>query len=288
MQRLDELNLPAHRTFDVIGKIVDMIAAYAGPKFEPRISRTPLKNGIVLHLIEPPVGSDIWIMEREKELLFIDTGFACYSDEMRAILLKLFPDFDSRERRCIITHPDMDHCGLLWMFDQVYVSRRAWEHFRLENDGLPNFREQHPAHAPYCAIARIASKYIPPQMETLHVIESNIDAADLPIFPIGHVDFGGLRLTIYRGNGGHAEGEVLIVDEVDKIVFCGDILVNPRGFTKPQDAYNRLAPYLMSSVNVDSARATQERNYMMILFAPEEYAYACGHGALLHPGERAR
>ena len=83
-------------------------------------------------------------------------------------------------------------------------------------------------------------------------------------------------------------GEVVIVDEADKLVFSGDILVNPKGFTKPQAEYNLLAPYMMSSVNVNSALASAERKYLLNLFKPEEYAYATGHGAILHPGESAR
>lgn len=289
MQRLDKLNQPPHQTFDVIGKFVDMMVTHSGENFKPRISRTELKNGIALHLIEPPCGSNTYIMEKGSDLLFIDTGFACYAREMESIFHRLFPDFDSRRRACVITHPDMDHCGLLYLFDTVYVSPLAREHFRRENAGEPHFREEIPAHAPYCAMTRLVSHYAPPRMDSLKVIGSaDIDDPAQPLFPLGTLDFCGLTLTVYRGNGGHAVGEVVIVDEADKLVFSGDILVNPKGFTKPQAEYNLLAPYMMSSVNINSALASAERKYMLNLFKPEEYDYACGHGGILWAGESAR
>jgi len=289
MQRLDKLNQSPHQTFDVIGKFVDMMVTYSGEGYRPRISKTELKDGFTLHLIEPPCGSNTYILEKGEQLLFIDTGYACYEQDMLRLLHELLPDFDDRRKCCIITHPDMDHCGLLHWFDTVYVSPLSREHFRRENAGEPHFREEIPAHAPYCAMTRLVSHYRPPKLETLSVIGSaDIDDPAQPIFPLGTLDFCGLRLTVYRGNGGHAVGEVVIVDEADKLVFSGDILVNPKGFTKPQAEYNLLAPYMMSSVNVNSALASAERKYLLNLFKPEEYAYATGHGAILHPGESAR
>lgn len=288
MQRLDKLNKSPYKTFDIIGKFIDMIVSYGGEKFRPRITCSKLQSGAVLHLIEPPCGSDTWILEVNGDLLFIDTGFTCYAEEMQKILFELFPDFEHRKRRCIITHPDIDHCGLVRLFDEVYVSRMAYEYFRLENAGEPNFREQKPAHAPYYRMARMASRYLPPDMESLKVIGMDYDDPSAPIFPIGQMEFNGLRFTCYRGNGGHAIGEMIIVDEADKLVFCGDILVNVKGFTKPQDAYNRLAPYMMSSVNMNSPKANEERKAMLTRFNPKEYSYACGHGALLNPGESPR
>ena len=288
MQRLDALNQPPHQVFDTIGRLVDLMAGCRGARFRPRLSKVELTDGFTLHLIEPPCGSNTYIYEKDGALLFIDTGFACYEQEMADICEGLFPGFARRSRRAIVTHPDMDHCGLLHWFDEVDVSRLAWEHFRLENEGEPQFRERVPAHAPYCRIARIVSRYVPPRMETLRAIESSVDRPEDPIFPIGQVEFRGKRLTMYRGNGGHATGEVVIVDEAEKLVFCGDILVNIRGFTPAQAEYNQLAPYLMSSVNMNSALASKERKALTSLFNPDEYSYCCGHGAILRPGENAR
>lgn len=71
-----------------------------------------------------------------------------------------------------------------------------------------------------------------------------------------------------------------LVCEAESLVFSGDIVVNISGFTREQAAFNRLAPYLMTSVNMDSRRASQERDALTERFSPGAYIYCCGHGAI--------
>jgi hypothetical protein len=44
------------------------------------------------------------------------------------------------------------------------------------------------------------------------------------------------------------------------VVFTGDILVNIGGFSPERAEFNSLAPYLMTSVNVNSQKATVMRH----------------------------
>ena len=279
MQLLDERNEPPYKTFDYIGRGADMLAAHKGEAFQPQVTRLPVVGGEML-CIQPPCGSNTCVLHLGNELLFVDSGFAIFAPEMVALLRRLLPGFDEMHRAIAITHPDMDHCGLLAMFDEIYVSRSAYLHFQHENDGEPNYRERNPAHAPYCAISRILSRYLPPEMTHLRIIDDLPDDPASPLCPIGSFEFAGKRFDLLRGNGGHVDGEVAIVCEEDKLLFTGDIVVNIGGFSPEQAAFNRLAPYLMTSVNMDSARATVERKALMQRFPPEEYLYCCGHGAL--------
>ena len=280
MQMLDERNEPPYKTFDYIGKFADMLAHYKGTAFAPRLSRLPLRTGGMLWCIEPPCGSNTYVLERGERLLFVDSGFACYAPEMVALLRRLFPDFDERPRQMVITHPDMDHCGLMNLFDEIYVSPVARQHFELENAGEPNYRERNPAHAPYCVISRILSRYLPPEMSHLRVVDGEAEDPEAPLCPLGSFAFAGLRFDLYRGNGGHVDGEVAIVCEAESLIFSGDIVVNIPGFTREQAAFNRLAPYLMTSVNMDSRRASVERDALCARFPAEKYIYCCGHGAI--------
>ena len=46
---------------------------------------------------------------------------------------------------------------------------------------------------------------------------------------------------------------------VERIALTGDVFVNLKGFTSEQAAFNRLAPYLMTSVDTDPQKAAAER-----------------------------
>ena len=282
MQMLDARSEPPYKTFDYIARFADMLVKYKGDAFEPRVTRIDLRDDLELTCIEPPCGSNTYILKRGGALLFIDSGFACYAQEMYKLFLQLYPDFEHMPRRFIPTHPDMDHCGLSNLFDEIIVSREGWAHFDRENRRAPNFREENPNHAPYVSISRILTRYLPPRPESLRIVEGAPDDGK-PLCYIGSVDFQGVTLALYRGNGGHAPGEIAIVDEADRLVFSGDIMVNIDGFTPPQAAFNRLAPYLMTSVNMDSRKAIQERVYLKKMFSPSEYRYCCGHGAIMEP-----
>lgn len=282
MQILDERNESPYKTFSYIGKFADMIHKFKGVAFNAVIVKKKLKGAMELFSIEPPCGSNTHILRNNNSLLFIDCGFACYKSEMKKILLSLFPDFDVMEKKIIVSHPDIDHCGLLDLFDEVFVSESAYENFKLENEGRPNFREQNNLHAPYCRISKLLSGYRPPKMDSLHVIRRiQRQETTQPIQLAGEITFCGMQLDIYQGNGGHAKGEIVIVEEENHLVFSGDIVVNIAGFSKEQAEFNLLAPYLMTSVNMDSKEAMTERNYLMAKFKVEEYTYFCGHGTSL-------
>lgn len=284
MQMLDERGEQPHKTFDYISRVAEMLAHYKDGNFKPQISRVPLGKG-EMYCIQPPCGSNTCVLHLGNELLFVDCGFAIYAPEMVALLRSIFPNYDEMHRSIVITHPDIDHCGMLPMFDEIYVGHTAYMHFQHENDNEPNYRERNPAHAPYCAISRVLSKYIPPEMTHLLLIDDLPDDPANPLCPIGGFDFGGLHFDLFRGNGGHVDGEVVILCEEEGLVFTGDIMVNIKGFSKEQAAFNRLAPYLMTSVNMDSARANIERDALLARFPREKYLYCCGHGALMNRTE---
>lgn len=252
MQLLEDDSNP-HMTFEYIAKFGDLLNNYRGFYFNPRIKVKELKD-YTLYSIEPPCGSNIYIIKKDNDLLFVDSGFRTYIKEMKNVLRYLIPNFDTYKRSLIITHPDIDHCGLVEMFDKIYVSKDCYENFKNELNNKPNFREAYKPHEPYVKISKILSNYIPPKLESLIVVDNE---AKNPFDYIGSVNISNLEFKFYLGNNGHSKGEVFIT--LDNIYFTGDILVNPKGYTDEQKAFNVLAPYLMTSVNMDSIRAKEER-----------------------------
>ena len=81
-----------------------------------------------------------------------------------------------------------------------------------------------------------------------------------------------------EGAGGHLPGEIVLIDTVHHIAFTGDIYVNIKEFTREQAAYNRYAPYLMTSVDTDPALAARERQVVMGLLGPGRWRIFGGHG----------
>jgi len=86
MQTLDEQGLSPYRTFDSISKFAELLGISKGNAFSPRISTHKITDNTEITLIEPPCGSNTIIIKSNNEVLFIDSGYACYSEEM----LKVF------------------------------------------------------------------------------------------------------------------------------------------------------------------------------------------------------
>ena len=90
-----------------------------------------------------------------------------------------------------------------------------------------------------------------------------------------------MNFSVYEGKGGHVQGEAVYIEPLHKIVFTGDIYVNLKNFTPEQAKFNRLAPYLMTSVDTDPAAAKAEREAMMALLSPGTWQVFGGHGGVM-------
>ncbi len=277
MQILDERDEAPLKTFDYIRRFAEFLVNYRGEQFCAQVSRRSLGPGLELFTIEPPCGSNTYILSHGSRLLFVDCGFACFRREMEAIFRRLFPRFAEMEKSLFLTHGDIDHAGLLDLFDRVYVSQSCFENFRLEGEGRPNFREQNPLHAPYCLLSKILSGYRPPDLSPMQILGERQGEGLLE--PIGGLDFGGFHFDALEGPGGHVRGETVLLCRELRLAFTGDIVVNIQGFSEPQRRFNLLAPYLMTSVNVNSRQATLCREELLRRLAG--YTLCPGHGAIM-------
>lgn len=274
LQILEDKNENYFKTFNYIRKFASFTVDYKNENFNPRISHKTIGDNTMIYLIEPPCGGNTYILESESELLFVDSGFACYSDEMKKIFHELFPDFDNMKKQIVLTHADMDHAGISDIFDDIYVSENTFINFKREHEGKKNFREENPLHEPYIRLDEIISKYKPPELMKLRIIGNKTN--DREFEKIGNFKFGELSFEIYESNGGHLKGEIVLVEKERKIIFTGDIFVNVNGFTHEQYDFNLLAPYLMGSVNSDSSKASACRK--IILSKCKDYLLCPGHG----------
>ncbi|MDR1713335.1 MAG: hypothetical protein LBR39_04185 [Coriobacteriales bacterium] len=268
MQMLASRGEQARLPFERIGQFAEKLAAGRGGGYMPRVSRRLLDGGFALVLIEPPCGSNTYVLEHTDsgELLLVDGGFAYLVGEQLAVLEEEFPGFAQRSKTLYLTHSDADHCGLVEQAEQILASELACADFANERVGLPNSREQKPEHAPYIRISKLLCGYVTPAAAKLKPA-------------VGGSEWQGLRFIWHPGLGGHSTGDVVIECPQLGLVFSGDLFVNVNGFTKPQADFNLLAPYLMTSVNMDSALASEERR--QLLAAYQGYTLCPGHGLWL-------
>ena len=288
MQILDEQKKSPLKTFDYIRRFAKFVQERKGENFSCNINSYNLEENNLskLYVIEPPCGSNTYILQIQNELLFVDSGFACYKNEMAKIFRELISDFNNKNKTSFITHADVDHVGLLNTFDKNFMSQNCYENFVLEQNHKKNFREQNPAHEPYCVLSKIISNYQIPDLEKcvpVSISNNNfniINQIDKNIFTyIGNITFSDYDFLFFEGNGGHVKGESLIVCEKLKLVFTGDIFVNIKGFSPQQKEFNSLAPFLMTGVDEKPDIAKTERQYIKQFF--EGYIICPGHGAIM-------
>jgi glyoxylase-like metal-dependent hydrolase (beta-lactamase superfamily II) len=214
-------------------------------------------------LIEPPCGSNTAILKSAGEVLFIDSGYALYREEMETLFRTLLPEYDTMRKRIYVTHADVDHCGLLPLFDEIIAGVDTKQCFVLEYKGEGGYREQNPLHKPYVNICKAETLYRPPDPDKVVTPWDAPKNTDEPLTKIGIFDFGEMHFEVYQGKGGHLKGETVLIDDVHHIVFSGDIYINVRGLTKEQAEYNQYAPVLMTSVDTDPALCASERSAIL-------------------------
>lgn len=278
MQIVDETGQNPYQAFDSINKFAELLAGCREEKFSPRISEIQLSEKVKMITIEPDCGSNTTILVSDQNVLFIDCGYALYKEEMHKLFNELV-DFDHlKEKRVLITHPDLDHCGLLSMFDEIIASGKAKECLALEYEGKPGFRENNRLHNPYIQICKALTAYYPTNPANIHTIWKDRESNEL-LENIGVFDFEDLHFDVYQCAGGHVEGEIIMVEMEKHFVFTGDLYVNIKGMTPKQSLYNSYAPILMTSVDMDPALASKERKAMYGLLSSGQWTLYGAHGA---------
>ena len=279
MQMLDERGLSPYKTFDSISRFARMLAENRGDAFSPRITRHRVTDSTEIITIEPPCGCNTTIIKSMDELLFVDCGYAIYEKEMLDILRELINDFDSVRKRIFLTHADLDHCGLLHLFDEIIASKKTALCISLEYEGKDGFRDKNPLHRPYINICKTLTSYSPVSPDKITHTIGDEERISAPLMQIGFLSVGELNFEVYEGGGGHIPGESVLIDYEHCICFSGDIFVNLKAMTKEQSEYNRYAPILMSSVDTDRELCTRERSALFARLGGGEWQIFSGHGA---------
>ncbi len=261
LQMLQEKGESPEKVFDYIRRFAYFISSHKGKNFKADIETVKVNDYVTLYSIQPPCGSNTYVLDTTDELFLIDTGYAVYGDEMLNIFHELIPNWDNRNKRIYITHADVDHCGLLSKLEgvKIYLNEKSANSLYRQNSGIPDYRENNELCYGYSKLSRIISGYIPPNPDRFSIIDRDTLEEHSELLHIANFKAGTLKFEVFEGSGGHIYGEMIFVCREYGIVFTGDNLVNISGFSPERSEFNSLAPYLMTSVNIDSKKATEMR-----------------------------
>ena len=255
-------------------------AAYHGPAFSARLSRHEAAGGAAVHLIEPPVGCSLCLMEAGDAVVMVDSGFQCYREELLSLIRAAIPGFDERHKLMLLTHGDVDHSGLAGLADEVWMSRKCAEAFASEAAGGLNLRERDVIQGAYERMIKRLSGYRTPPLDRLRVIGGTLERYEPPLTRIGDVAVNGLRFEAWEGRGGHVAGECVFIERTQKIAFTGDVFCNLKAYTPAQAAFNALSTRLLGSVDDDKITAAEERRAIFELLGAGAWQVFGGHGGV--------
>lgn len=288
LQMLQEKGENPHKVFDYIRRFAHFISRHQGNNFKADIDQVSISANVTLYSIQPPCGSNTYVLETADELVLIDTGYAIYAPEMLNIFRAMFTEWDKRNKRIYITHADVDHCGLLSKLEgvKIYLNQKSADSLRRQGLGIPDYREYNELGLGYSKLSRIISGYVPPKGDRFVILDQDTPEEHGDILRIGEFAVDELEFEVFEGSGGHLYGEMIFVCREHGVIFTGDNLVNITGFSPERAEFNSLAPYLMRSVNVDSRKANEMRNQIIGLIEDIEKcnqipSIICGgHGPL--------
>lgn len=284
MQNLMTQDTNPYKPFDFINQIAETIATYRGQAFidATRITRLTTAGGVSCVCIEPPIASNTWVFECDECLLCVDCGYCCNAPELETILRDLYPDWDERTKKLVLTHADIDHVGACHLFNEVYASGRVIDNFMFESMGIVDWREQNPLSFPYTRIGCVLSGYHIPKYESMVCLgePSPLGEQEELLHCIDTLEVAPFCFEVCEGKGGHVRGEIMLIERTHRICLSGDIFVNVHGQTKPQTRYNALCPYLMTSVDSKPELARKERAALFDLLGSGTWQVMGGHGAV--------
>jgi glyoxylase-like metal-dependent hydrolase (beta-lactamase superfamily II) len=290
IQVLETTSADPFKPFDYMRQFAERIERYRGDGYAEavRTTRFTVPGGAQCALIEPPCGSDTWILFGDEGPLFVDTGFAVYRDELAREIEALCPGWKPGEGTVLLSHGDADHSGAINLFAHALASEHVIENYARQREGRPDWRERDPRGLAYSRLANLFSRYEPPAAELFESLGKRPEGADEPIArcvdadgdPVT-LDFAPFSFEVYEGKGGHVKGETVLIDRTQHLCVSGDILINIHGETRPQSEFNRLAPFLLTRVDAVPDLARAERKYLIRLLGPGVWQILGGHGAVL-------
>ncbi len=259
---LKDRDVDSKIVFDDILRLANFIAYHRDLNFKPRMKRYDITDETYLVVIEPPCGSNTYVLRNDDSLLFIDSGMGIYSDEMITELREMFPSFFSMKKTMLVTHADADHCGLLSVIENadILVNKKTADKLK---DISGSVRESDNVYS-YCygKLGRIITDYSAPDQNSVHILGKDVPEEHDDLRLIDKIQFGDLTLEAYEGPGGHLDGEMVYLCREHKLLFTGDIYANLKDLIPEREEFNDIAPFFLTNVDEDPAGLDSTRKQL--------------------------
>jgi len=241
-----------------------------------------------LFCFQLPGGGSIYVFETPDETMMVDTGYGIYYPDVIRMFRHYGIGNGTKLRRVVITHADADHCGAAGFYETpammhptsaaiIETSDRAY--------GSP--AEGSVLETVYTTMINLFSRFNPPKGFSLF----NGPTGEVRgIFPVlEKFAFGGRTFEVLEGRGGHVRGLVYLFCPEEGVLLTSDTVINFGSLTEARKVYSSLADFLVTSVNVDSGTAREERHALLDIAAAVDRDLAArgkrclicgGHGAV--------
>lgn len=293
VQELSNLRKDPIEVFESILKVGDCLKRTSGENFYADVQRVRIKNDIELFCFQLPCGGNIYFFDTPSERVMIDTGYGIYYQDVLNMLQHYGLGDLSRLKRIYITHADADHCGAAGCFPvPSYLNRETFLITRETSRAYGSSNQGCILEEVYTKIINLFSRFTPPSNVVLfpEISLSGKKIERRGTFPIiARFQVGDLNFEALAGLGGHMHGEIFYLCPEEGLVFPEDAVINFKSLSPDRTEYNVLADYLMTSVNVDSKLAREERNALLSLISEIDGELAekgrkclicCGHGSI--------
>ncbi len=292
-QELSNLRKDPVEVFENILKVGDCLNRTTGENFFADVQQIKISDSIELFCFQLPCGGNIYLFDTVCERVMIDTGYGIYYQDIVNMLQHYGLGDLGRLKRIYITHADADHCGAAGYFPAPsYLNRETLLITKETSRAYGSSSQGCILEEVYTKIINLFSRFKAPTNVILfpeisqsgEIIEKRGEFPVIARFKIGDLNFEALE-----GLGGHMHGEIIYLCPEDGFIFPEDALINFKSLSPDRTEYNVLADYLMTSVNVDSKLAREERNALISLISEIDEKLAvkdkkclicCGHGSI--------
>jgi len=191
-----------------------------------------------------------------------------------------------RLSRVVITHADADHCGAGGHYAvPALMHTGTRDIIRVSNRAYGSRSQSSILEEVYTSLINLFSQFCPPRDVALLLPPGESRRGRFSI--LATFDVGNHPVEVLEGMGGHLHGQIYLYSRDIGVFFSADTLINFDHLTPERARYNTLAVNLVTSVNVDSERAKEERKAILEIvretsgqfYGQREKCLVCGgHG----------